>query len=189
MNNESLLEWDELNIIRESVPELVQEYQQTHDGKRVKEWCDWLEFILCHIYAWGWEDAEEVTGTVLMPDGLDDKAVNLEIDGETYRSRILQQLELASLAGVLRIIDTEAHRDYNTGVFDAGKQSGILGLKKQWMTMMDDKVRDQHLYLHGVKVGIDDYFYTDTGESALFPGGFGVPDLDCNCRCFVVLVK
>ena len=89
--------------------------------------------------------------------------------------------------GILRIIDTEAHRDYNTAIYDAGKESGIQGLKKRWMTMMDGKVRDTHSYLQGMAVGLDDRFYTFDGDSALAPGGFELPENNVNCRCWITL--
>ena len=189
MNDSTLMNWDELNLLRSSAVDLIREYRQSHDAKAVKRWCDYMGFVLCLVYAYGWKDAEQIVGIVPFKDGLDDKAVNLDIDGETYRERIERQLDEDSLDGILRIIDTEAHRDYNTGVYDAGKQSGQTGLKKTWMTMMDDRVRDAHSYLQGVTVGMDDYFYADTGDYTLFPGGFGNPELDCNCRCFVTLSR
>ena len=185
--HKTIMNWDELNLLRSSAEGMVEEYRKNKDRKAVDQWCDYMEFVLCLIYAYGWHDAEQIVGIVPFKNGLDDKAVNLDIKGETYRERIVQQLNEDSLDGILRIIDTEAHRDYNTGVYDAGKQSGIAGLKKKWFTMMDNKVREQHSYLNGVKVGLDDYFYTDSGDKALYPGGFGVPELDCNCRCFVTL--
>ena len=189
MNDSSLMNWDELNLLRESAVDLIRDFRKSHDLKAVHRWCDYMEFVLCLIYDYGWKDAEKIVGIVPFKDGLDDICVNLEIEGETYRGRIVHQLDEDSLAGILRIIDTEAHRDYNTGVYDAGRQSGVPGLKKMWWTQMDNRVRDAHQYLNGVKVGIDDYFYTDTGERTLFPGGFGVPELDCNCRCFVTLSR
>lgn len=184
----AIFEWDELNLLRESVPELLRSYQQK-DRKAVRRWCDYMEFVLCLVYAYGWKDAEEIVGIVPYKDGLDDKAVNLDIDGETFRDRIERQLAEDSPDGILRIIDTESHRDYNTAVYDAGKASGISGLKKRWNTRMDDKVRDAHAYMEGMTVGMDDLFYTYSGESTMFPGGFGVPELDCNCRCSISLVR
>ena len=184
-----MLDWDELNLLRESAVDLVTQYRQNKDRKRVEEWCDYMEFVLCLVYAYGWQDAEEIVGIVPKPDGLDDKCVNLDIDGETFRDRIYQQLEEDSPDGILRIIDTESHRDYNTAVYDAGKASGITGLKKRWNTRMDDKVRDAHAYMEGMTVGMDDLFYTYSGESTMFPGGFGVPELDINCRCSISLVR
>ena len=188
MSKSALMDWDELNILRSSASDLIREFRQHHDRAYVSRGCDYMEFILCLIYAYGWKDAEEVVGIVHQRIGADDKCVNAEIEGKTFRDRIDEQLIEDSLEGIIRIIDTEAHRDYNTRVFDCGKASGKPGLRKQWRTMMDDRVRDQHLYLEGVTVGMDDYFYTDTGEYTLYPGGFGVPELDINCRCSIALV-
>lgn len=186
--NDSTMNWDELNLLRSSAYDLLQEYRQKKDRKAVDRWCDYMEFVLCLVYAYGWKDAEEIVGIVPFRDGLDDKAVNLEIDGETYRDRIVQQLDEDSLAGVLRIIETEAHRDYNTGVYDAGTESGVK-VRKTWATMMDERVRDTHSYLEGMTVGLDDKFYTYDGDSARFPGDFSLPENNVNCRCGIVLVK
>lgn len=179
----NIFHWDELEVIRSSTE---QYFSKKPDKKRLHEFCDWLEFVLCMVYAYGWHDAEEIVGIVPFKDGSDDKAVNLEIDGKTFRERITED---STPDEVLRIIDTEAHRDYNTGVYDAAKDSGIPNLRKRWNTMMDDRVRDPHAYMEGMEVGIDDEFYTYTGDSALYPGWFGVPELDINCRCYVTLVR
>lgn len=182
-----LMDWDELHIIREDAVRFIQEASRKKPSRNtIHGFCDYLEFILCLIYAYGWKDAETVVGAVTMRDGLDDKAVNLEIEGETFRDRVAEQIDLLSAEGLLRIIDTEAHRDYNTGVFDAGTLSG-KNVMKRWNTMLDDRVRDQHSYLEGVTVGLMDEFYTYDGDHALYPGGFGVPELDINCRCYITL--
>ena len=185
----TIMEWDELNIIRETVPDVVSEYQRNRNPEILRQFCNYLEFVLCMVYAYGWRDAEEIVGIVPFPDGLDDKAVNLDIEGETYRERIQTQLDDDSLDGILRIIETEAHRDYNTGVYDAAKGSGKSGLKKQWLTMNDERVRDTHSYLEGMTVGIDDKFYTYDGDSAMYPGGFSLPENNVNCRCGIALVQ
>ena len=117
MNKSKLMNWDELNVLRSSVDELFREYRKSHDKEVVDRWCDYFEFVMCMIYAYGWEEAEQIIGIVPMKDNLDDKCVNLDIDGETYRDRIMRQLEQDSIDGVLRIIDTEAHRDFNTGIY------------------------------------------------------------------------
>lgn len=189
MNNPTMMNWDELNLLRSSATTLLQNYRKSHDKKEVHQWCDYMEFVLCLIYDYGWKDAEQIVGIVPFKDGLDDKAVNLEIEGETYRDRILVQLDEDSLDGILRIIDTEAHRDYNTGVYDAGVKSGVTGLKKQWWTMMDGRVRETHSYLQSTIVGLEDRFYTFDDDSALYPGGFSLPENNVNCRCWVTLVR
>lgn len=189
MARSNLFEWDELNIIREDAVRLVQEVramQSRPKKKAVEEFCDYLDFVLCLIYAYGWKDAEEIIGAVPMRSGLDDKAVNREIKGETFRERIQQQVDELSEDGVLRIIDTEAHRDYNTGVYDAAKESGKQ-IRKRWGTMADGRVRETHDYLHGAVVDLDDRFYTYDGDSAMFPGDFSLPENNVNCRCWITL--
>lgn len=188
MNQTMLMNWDELNILRSSAEDLLREYRKSHDRKAVNRWCDYMEFVLCLVYAYGWRDAEEIVGIVPFKDGLDDKAVNLDIKGETWRDRIYEQLDADSIDGILRIIDTEAHRDYNTGVSDAGEESGVSGIKKQWLTMLDEKVRDTHSYLEGVVVNLEDKFYTFDGDSARFPGDFSLPENNVNCRCGIALL-
>jgi len=187
--NTTLMNWDELNILRVTAVETLQEQRKQKDEKKLEEFCDYMEFVLCLIYAYGWHDAEQIVGIVPFKDGLDDKCVNLEIREETFRDRVREQMNAGSIEGILRIIDTEAHRDYNTGVYDCGVKSGQPGIRKRWWTMADGRVRDEHSYLHGVKVGLGDRFYTYTGDSTLYPGGFGVPELDCGCRCWITLVK
>ena len=183
-----LFEWDELNLIREEAERVMALPAEERQKKEVKEkFCDYLEFVLCLVYAYGWQDAEKVVGIVPWKDGLDDRCVNLEIADKTFRQRAEEWLDNGTVADMLRLIDTESVRDYNTGVTDAGKASGTLGLKKRWNTMMDDRVRDTHSYLEGTVVGIDDRFYTFDGDSALSPGGFADPANNVACRCTLSL--
>ena len=179
------MQWDELNIIRADA-EMFFSPKVTRTKEELERFCDYLEFVLCLVYAYGWKDAEEIIGIVPYRDGLDDKAVNLVIDGKTFRERITED---STLEEVKRIIDTEAHRDYNTGVQDAAEESGVPNLRKKWQTMRDDRVRDTHDYLEGAVVGIDDRFYTYDGDSALYPGGFEKAENNVNCRCWVVLQR
>ena len=180
----NVFHWDELDIIRKDA-EILFKGREKPSKKDVDTFCDYLDFVLCLVYVYGWKDAEEIIGIVPIADGLDDKAVNLEIDGKTFRDRITPD---KTCEEVLRVIETESHRDYNAGVYDAAKESGNGNLRKKWVTMNDDRVRDTHDYLSGMEVGLDDLFYTYTGASALYPGGFGSPEEDCNCRCAITIV-
>jgi len=179
----NIMQWDELEIIRRDALNLFSSSDKRDPEKR-KQFCDYLGFVLCLIYAYGWHDAEEIVGIVPFRDGFDDRAVYKEIDGETFADRITEE---STYEEVLRIIDTEAHRDYNTGIYDAAVESGIPGIRKKWMTMMDGRVRDTHDYLHGMEVGLDDRFYSFDGDSALYPGNFELPQNNINCRCWTVL--
>ena len=183
----NIMAWDELTLLKqEAVSTFNRRKSLTKED--IERFCDYMEFVLCLIYGYGWKDAEQIVGIVPFKDGLDDRCVNLDIKGETFRDRVAEQAELDSLDGLLRIINTEAHRDYNTGVYDAGKRSG-QNVKKRWETMRDWKVRETHNYLQSTVVGIDDLFYTFDGDSAYAPGGFSQPENNVNCRCWITLVK
>ena len=182
-----LFEWDELNLIREEAQRVMALPQQERQKRETKErFCDYLEFVLCLVYAYGWHDAEEIVGIVPFEDDLADMTVNLEIANKTWRERAEEVLDNGSADEMIRIIDTESVRDYNTGVTDAGRASDKPGIKKTWNTMLDWKVRDAHRELEGQTVGIDDLFYV-ASDSAYAPGGFNDPALNCNCRCYLTL--
>ena len=183
MPRNDLFEWDELNLIRHEAQLLWS--GKPPSRKKREEFCDWLEFVLCHVYAWGWQGVEDVLGRINVMWNGDLETVNMEIAGKTFRDRILDE---DTAEEILRVIDTEAHRDYNAGAYNAAKASGKSGLKKRWWTMQDDRVRDSHRYLEGVEVGIDDAFYTDDGDSAMYPGQFSLPENNVNCRCIVTIV-
>ena len=177
-----LFKWDELELIRREATIL---WSGKPDRKKRQEFCDWLEFVLCHVYAYGWQGVEDILGRIRVDWNGDTDTVNLEIAGKTFRDRVL---DASTAEEVLRIIDTEATRDYNAGAYNAAKASGREGLRKRWYTMRDDRVRDTHDYLEGMEVGIDDAFYTYDGDSAMYPGGFSLPENNCNCRCSVAIV-
>ena len=177
-----LFKWDELELIKREATIL---WSGKPDRKKRQEFCDWLEFVLCHVYAYGWQGVEDILGRIRVDWNGDTDTVNLEIAGKTFRDRVL---DASTAEEVLRIIDTEATRDYNAGAYNAAKASGINGLRKRWITMLDDRVRDTHSYLEGMEVGIDDAFYTYDGDSAMYPGGFELPQNNVNCRCTVAIV-
>ena len=183
MPKSNLFEWDELNLIRKEA--IILWSGKKPDRKQREDFCDWLEYVLCHVYAYGWQGVEDIIGDVKVLFNGDLDTVNLEIAGKTFRDRIMDE---DTAEEILRLIDTEAHRDYNAGAYNAAKASGIAGLRKKWFTMRDDRVRDSHRYLEGVEVGLDDAFYTDDGDSAMYPGGFSLPEHNVNCRCTVTIV-
>ena len=182
----TLFEWDELNLIREEALRIMVLPPEVRQ-KEKKQFCDYLEYVLCVVYAYGWKDAEAIIGIVPFKDGLDDKCVNLEIANKTWRERADDIIDSGTADEMLRLIDTESVRDYNTAVVDAGKESGNPNILKRWNTMEDEKVRGTHADIDMVTVGIDDKFYTYDGDSALAPGGFSLPENNINCRCWITL--
>jgi len=106
------------------------------------------------------------------------------ISGSSEQSGQTETVESGGVSleeAIIRIAETEMHRDANTAALDTAKKAGATS--KTWITMLDDRVRDTHDYLEGVTVGIDEEFYTYSGDHAPAPGMFGVPEEDINCRC------
>ena len=116
------------------------------------------------------------------------RVIDREVAGKTWRERVRDYYENGGTeADIVRIAETEAHRDSNEAAYETAKTAGATS--KTWHTMQDDRVRDTHDYLEGVKVGLDDEFYTYLGNKAMFPGQFGVAEEDCGCRCWVTYGK
>lgn len=183
----NLFKWDELELMKQDAVRFIRDAKQNKPTKQMIDgFCDYMDFVFCLVYDYGWKDAEGIVGTVHKMNGLDDKTVNLEIKGETFRERVHKAVDALDEGELLNIIDTEMHRDYNAGVYDAGEKSGKRTLKT-WNTMNDDKVRDTHSYLEGMSVGHDDKFYTYDGDSARYPGDFSLPENNCHCRCWITL--
>lgn len=113
-----------------------------------------------------------------------DEIVNKKIDGAAWKDRVWTWYETGGTeADIVRIAETEAHRDGNEAAYETAILAGAT--EKTWECMMLPESRDTHVYLNGTKVGILDEFYTFMGNHAMFPGQFGVAEEDCNCLCEV----
>lgn len=102
---------------------------------------------------------------------------------KTFVDRLEEYAKTADIASIYRVADTDSHRLYVTGELDAAIENGAA--TKTWHTMEDERVRDTHWPLEGVTVGINDVFATWDGDEAYEPGGFGLPQNNCNCRCWL----
>jgi SPP1 gp7 family putative phage head morphogenesis protein len=82
------------------------------------------------------------------------------------------------------IARTETNRARNTGKQESYNTASDLGVKfkKVWVATLDDRTRDEHAELDGQYANEDGIFEV-AGYSAEFPGDFGDPEMDCNCRC------
>jgi SPP1 gp7 family putative phage head morphogenesis protein len=113
------------------------------------------------------------------------------IQGKGYRDTakaIKERLDVGA-SNVLRIVQTESHRVKEQGRFDGIQEAGKQGIitKKQWVSTLDDRTRDTHQDLDGVQVEVGEEFEI-RGNTAMFPGEFGVPEEDINCRCTHIAV-
>jgi HK97 family phage portal protein len=83
------------------------------------------------------------------------------------------------------IARTEIHGTFESmGVEALRTAADELGMtySKEWVSALDDRVRDDHQEAHGQTVGIDEEFEVG-GARGMAPGEMGEPDQDCNCRC------
>ncbi len=110
--------------------------------------------------------------------------------GEATRDlakRIQAVFDVATTARAKVIARTEITPASNFGTLVAMHQAGVE--QKGWLSTKDDRVRDTHAELDGTIVGINDDFHSSSGAEAPYPGAFGVPEEDINCRCGLVLAS
>lgn len=170
-----LLPIDELNAFESSL--------KAGEKKEVKRLLDdALDFLLI-AYFNGSQDAAEMLGLELEPD-IDKarEAINLKVAGKDYAERLREYGESGDLESILRVLDTDMTRVYNTAILDTAQGRATM---KTWNTMLDDRVRDTHEPLEGVTIPIDAEFYTWDGDKALAPGGFNKAENNCGCRCLL----
>ena len=119
------------------------------------------------------------------------KAVSAEITrglatGLTYEdmARNLSFKTKAPLARANTIIRTESHRIQQASAEDARQVSKSKGadVVKQWDATLDGDTRPTHRELDGQIRETDEPFEAN-GKEAMYPGDFGDPAEDCNCRC------
>ena len=87
------------------------------------------------------------------------------------------------------IVDTAVYGPYNSGVFDAvqSRTDAGAGVRKQWVTRHDSRVRPAHRLLNGTKVPFNNAFYID-GLAIRFPHDpLAPPSATVNCRCYLKL--
>ena len=102
----------------------------------------------------------------------------------------ISEIGAFSFSRAMTIARTESTKAVNRSAVEAyrqGSQETGLTIMKEWLSAQDGQTRETHVDLDGVQVGIDDTFRTENGESQ-FPGGFGDPAEDINCRCTVAPV-
>ena len=104
-------------------------------------------------------------------------------------ARNLHNATRAPLSRARTIARTESHRIQEAASFDAGKLAKSKGadLVKIWDASLDGDTRETHRALDGKIVEMDEPFVSG-GKKAMYPGDFGDPAEDCNCRCSVLKI-
>ena len=180
----SVLPFDELNkFVTVTLPAHFDASGRIKSKKDEEDIIDELLDLFLLAYALG----NDVTNASLSSDWkptLDEvmQTVDKEVAGKTWRERVEDYFANGGSVGdIVRIAETETHRDANEAALNTAIHGGASS--KTWVTMLDERVRLQHDFMEGQTVPIDAYFYAPDGSKALYPGGFGVPEQDCNCRC------
>jgi hypothetical protein len=90
----------------------------------------------------------------------------------------------APLSRAKTIVRTEAHRIQQAAAADARNAAKENGCEvvKQWDGTLDGDTRPTHRRLDGQIRETEEPFEMD-GKTAMYPGDFGKPEEDCNCRC------
>lgn len=194
----NLMPFDELNTFREMATEYTSGTLALSEKEKLRDdmW-EYIEFLLIEAYTYGNVQAMQDLGLLdkdpadLINPNVMEQTINEPVAGKTYRDRIREYLDTdgSTVEDFQRVAETDATRVYNAGVVDGGRNSGIRGVRKQWQTMMDDRVRDTHDYLQSMDVPLEDDFYTYDGDHARAPGLFSLPENNINCRCWITLTK
>lgn len=102
-------------------------------------------------------------------------------------ARNIAESARAPLSRAKTIARTEAHRIQQASQQDARKAAKAKGadVVKQWDSTLDSDTRPTHRRLDGQIRDIDEPFEMD-GKKAMYPGKFGKPEEDCNCRCVAI---
>ena len=194
----NLMPYDELNTFREMATRYVNEPLTQSEKEQLRDdmW-EYIEFLLIEAYVYGNVQAMDDLG-LLDRDPKDfisedemERVINEPVADKTYKQRIREYLddESSTVEDFTRVAETDATRVYNAGVVDGGKASGVPGVRKQWITMDEDRVRSTHDYLADMVVPLNEDFYTYDGDHARAPGLFTLPENNIGCRCTLNLIR
>jgi SPP1 gp7 family putative phage head morphogenesis protein len=108
-------------------------------------------------------------------------------NGESMRKlakRVRDVFEDATVRRSMTIARTEVARASNFGAFEALRQADVED--KAWLATRDDHVRETHTGMDGQVQPLMEMFKSESGAEGMYPGDFGLPEEDINCRCGVV---
>lgn len=120
----------------------------------------------------------------------------LQDDGDLdVAGGLRDQFEGLSKGRAMTIARTEVGMAANSATLEAAKSLEVPNLKKEWVSLQDDRTRDgekdgaNHLDMNGERVGIDEKFTVPPDADMDGPGDpAGGADQVCNCRCTLVFV-
>ena len=181
----SIMPFDELNTFKEQLVYHFDEAGHIRSKQDEEDIIDELLDLFLLSYANGVESINQEFGTDIMPPvDVVMSTIDRRIADKTWRERVNDYYQNGGTIGdIIRIAETEAHRDGNEAAFEAAKSAGAT--TKIWHCMMLPTSRDTHIYLDGVSAPMDGEFYSYMGGSTQFPGQWGIAEEDCNCLCWL----
>lgn len=161
-----------------------------------RTWHDWAERFVKSRTATAISQIEGTTRKQVrrVVQNLVSEALQEDADINVARELRNEFSEL-SKARALTIARTEVAMAANSATLEAVKSLEIPGMKKEWVSLQDDRTRDggtsgvdaNHLDMDGVRVELDDKFTVPPDASMEGPGDpSGGADQVCNCRCTLV---
>ena len=179
-----LAKFDELDNLRLRVERLVTENYKPTEVDLI----DTVEDFLVAAFIFGMDYTNDLLGTTKkLSSDIVDEIINKKVADETWKERISDYYKTDDFSYYPTLLDTESMRVFNESSLATAKLNGAT--HKTWQTMEDFKVRDTHSYLQGVKLPIDEKFYTTDGDSTYRPFGFDYPQNNVNCRCYLEFSK
>lgn len=182
----NVMPFDELNTFKASLPQFFDPQTKKFKTDADLEFLlDMLEDLFLLAYANGVESVNSSLSSDIVPS-LDDvmDVVDKKVEGKTWRKRVEDYFANGGTeADIVRIAETETHRDSNEAAYETAKKAGAK--TKTWNCMMLPTSRDTHIYLDGVTAPIDGEFYSFKGGSTQFPGQWGIAEEDVNCLCWL----
>lgn len=167
--------WDEVNRLSTSFNLF---------DKPVKEQRKRFEDFLLDAYIEGFASALYfLDGERKISPGNAKDAVDKKYDGESIFTKFEDYYEKEDAESINRLVESEFHRVNEQGAYEAAKT--FNGVKKRWSAILDNKTRMTHEILNGTAIGIDERFYSISGDSSLYPGGFATAEENANCRCII----
>lgn len=210
----TILEFDEIDRYQE-FREWIVSMTPSQLMRKKREVTDVVWDLLTYLYMLGYNTATEEVGQQIaedvkpfLPSDYDDsakptaityedlsdeqkrvadEAIYKKFDNKNFIDRVNEYAELGEASNIIRVVETDGNRVYNTGGMSGAKASGAK--YKTWNTMEDFKVRDTHDFLAGITVPIEDKFVTYDGDEAMEPGGFENVQNNARCRCFLTFGK
>ena len=180
----SPLPFDEINQFKETLPTHFENGKVRSERDRADIIDEMLDLFLLAA-ARGSAFANESLGTeysIGMKTAVD--IIDREVAGKTWRQRVDEYFDNGGTeADIMRIAETEAHRDSNEAGYITATKAGAT--TKVWHCSMLPTSRDSHIYLNGVTAPIDGEFYSINGGSTKFPGEWGIAEEDCGCLCWL----